>query len=328
MTPPAHATAAATTTPDPAASAIAASTTVAESESPSLELLAFTDPVCTWCWGSEPVLRALERRFGSRLRIGYVMGGLVKDIREFRDDRNGIGGDPEKSNAAIARHYIDASSRHGMPVDVENFHLFSAGVFSTYPQNIAYKAAQLSNPELADRYLRRIREAHAAEGRKTGLRDVLVELASESGLDLAAFLNALEDGSAEKAFRDDLTLTARYGVRGFPTFLLRFQGRETLIRGYQSLASMLAVINSCTRGSILPRAPERTPEAILDYLSRYGRAAPVELAVNFELSDAALAAILEPLETTGRIRKVTAGNGFFVEIPATAGNCEPGTCLL
>jgi len=26
----------------------------------TLELLAFTDPVCTWCWGSEPVLRKLQ----------------------------------------------------------------------------------------------------------------------------------------------------------------------------------------------------------------------------------------------------------------------------
>lgn len=312
---PAAATAAtaATATPDPAA--------------PSLELLAFTDPVCTWCWGSEPVLRALESRFGSRLRIGYVMGGLVKDIREFRDDRNGIGGDPDKSNAAIARHYIDASSRHGMPVDAENFHLFSAGVFSTYPQNIAYKAAQLSNPELADRYLRRIREAHAAEGRKTGLRDVLVELASEAGLDLAAFLGALDDGSAERAFHADLALTARYGVRGFPTFLVRFQGRETLIRGYQSLASMLAVIHSCTGGTLLPRAPEKTAEALLDYLSRYSRAAPVELAVNFGLSDAELATLLESLETTGRIRRVPAGNGYFVEAVAPDGVCDPLTGL-
>lgn len=313
MTPAAATATPATTTPDPV--------------SPSLELLAFTDPVCTWCWGSEPVLRALECRFGSRLRIVYVMGGLVKDIREFRDDRNGIGGDPEKSNAAIARHYIDASNRHGMPVDVEHFHLFSAGVFSTYPQNIAYKAAQLSNPELADRYLRRIREAHAAEGRKTGLRDVLVELASEAGLDLAAFLGALDDGSAERAFRADLALTTRYGVRGFPTFLVRFQGRETLIRGYQSLASMMAVIHSCTGGTLIPRAPEKTAEALLDYLSLYSRAAPVELAVNFGLADAELAALLSSLETTGRIRRVTAGNGYFVEAAAPVVVCDPLTGL-
>ena len=60
-----------------------------------LELLAFTDPVCTWCWGSEPVLRKLRRWYGDQLHIRYLMGGLVEDIRTFYDRANAIGGDPE-----------------------------------------------------------------------------------------------------------------------------------------------------------------------------------------------------------------------------------------
>jgi hypothetical protein len=30
----------------------------------SAQIAAFNDPACTWCWGSEPVLRAVEARFG------------------------------------------------------------------------------------------------------------------------------------------------------------------------------------------------------------------------------------------------------------------------
>ena len=40
----------------------------------------FADPVCTWCWGSVPVLRALEYRYGDQLDITYVMGGMIVDI--------------------------------------------------------------------------------------------------------------------------------------------------------------------------------------------------------------------------------------------------------
>jgi len=104
------------------------------------------------------------------------MGGLVKDIRDFRDQANDIGGDPEKSNEQIARHWLEASERHHMPVRTEGFRLFSAETFSTYPQNIAYKAVELDDPELALRYLRRMREASAAEARETGRREVLIEL--------------------------------------------------------------------------------------------------------------------------------------------------------
>ncbi len=40
-----------------------------------IEITEFTDPVCTWCWGSEPVLWKLETRFGEQVKISYIMGG-------------------------------------------------------------------------------------------------------------------------------------------------------------------------------------------------------------------------------------------------------------
>ena len=164
-----------------------------------LEILAFTDPVCTWCWGSDPVLRKLETWYGDAVSIRYVMGGLVEDIRAFHDRANGIGGDPERSNQQIAQHWLEASERHGMPVRTAGFRLFSAEAVSTYPQNIAFKAAELTNPALAAPYLRRLREASAAEARETGRQTVLIELASELGLDLAAFIGHLQDTSTPTA---------------------------------------------------------------------------------------------------------------------------------
>jgi putative protein-disulfide isomerase len=114
-------------------------------EKPLVEIVEFTDPVCTWCWGSEPVLRKLEMRYGEQIRISYVMGGLVKDIRTFYDSYNDIGRDPERSNTQIAKHWLEASERHGMPVKVAGFRLFSDEYPSTYPQNIAYNATQMED---------------------------------------------------------------------------------------------------------------------------------------------------------------------------------------
>ena len=48
-----------------------------------IEIIEFTDPVCIWCCGSEPVLRKLETRFGEQVKISFVMAGLVKDITSF-----------------------------------------------------------------------------------------------------------------------------------------------------------------------------------------------------------------------------------------------------
>lgn len=55
-----------------------------------IKVIEFTDPVCTWCWGSEPMLRTLEARYGDQVKVEFIMGGLVEDIREFYDSFNNI----------------------------------------------------------------------------------------------------------------------------------------------------------------------------------------------------------------------------------------------
>lgn len=296
----------------------------------ALEILAFTDPVCTWCWGAEPVLRKLQVGYGDQVRIRPVMGGLVEDIRAFYDRANAIGGDPEGSNAQIASHWLEASQRHGMPVRTDGFRLFTAETISTYPQNIAFKAAELSDPALAARYLRRLREASAAEARETGRREVLIELASEVGLDLATFIGHLTDGSAERAFRADLEMTRQFGVRGFPTFGLRFGERALLLRGYQTFPAMQAAIEALTEGALQWRAPTPDADGLLGFLRTFGRAAPVELATVFDLSPTDLERLLAGLEAAGHIRRVAAGNGCFWEPIDSSRACDPvtGLCMI
>ncbi len=294
-----------------------------------VEVLAFTDPVCTWCWGSEPMLRKLEAWYDDGVHLRYVMGGLVKDITEFYDAANAIGGDPERSNAQIARHWLEASERHHMPVRTDGFRLFSADTVSTYPQNIAFKAAELTDASLAARFLRRMREASAAEARETGRREVLMELASDVGLDVATFVDHLDDGSAERAFRDDLQMTARYGVRGFPTFVFRYGGREMMLRGYQSFRAMQAAIAALAGDSLQAQPPAKGSRELVAFLKKYRRAAPIELMTVFELTSEELDALIA--DAGDDVRQVTAGNGVFFEVASPAlGTCDPqtGVCSL
>lgn len=294
-----------------------------------LEILAFTDPVCTWCWGSEPVLRKLTTWYGDAVHIRYVMGGLVEDIRNFYDRANDIGGDPESANAQIARHWLEASQQHGMPVRTEGFRLFTAVTVSTYPQNIAFKAAELTNPKLAARYLRRLREASAAEAREIGRREVLLELASEVGLDIAVFIGHLNDGSAEAAFREDLETTRHYGARGFPTFVFRFGEREVMLRGSQSFASMQAVIDTLSGGVLQARVPQRSPDSLLSFIQIFGNAAPVELATVFDLTMGELESLLSGLTEKGQVHRVEKGNGYFWEAESVSScETESGICTM
>ncbi|MHB8133119.1 MAG: DsbA family protein [Anaerolineaceae bacterium] len=290
-----------------------------------VEVIEFTDPVCTWCWGSEPVLRKLETHYGDQLRIGYVMGGLVKDIRDFYDSFNDIGGDAEHSNAQIAKHWLEASERHGMPVKSEGFRLFSNEYPSTYPQNIAYKAAQKEDQNLADRFLRQMRVASATEARQTNQTEVQIELAAEVGLDIAAFIERINDGSAKAAFEDDLRLTAQFGVRGFPTFLINYGGKSVMLRGYQRFEAFKAVIKSLAGDAVKEQAVEKTEENIIGFIEKHVRVAPIEIQAAFDLSNEELQSLLENLQEKRSVRLTPAGNGFIIELIANPFVCDPNT---
>ena len=295
-----------------------------------IEIIEFTDPVCTWCWGSEPILRKLETRYGKQLIVKNIMGGLVKDIRQFYDSGNDIGRDPELSNKQIAKHWLEASSRHGMPVRTEGFQLFTEKDRSTYPQNIAYKAAQMENYELADKFLRRIREASAAEARQTNKQEVLLELASEIGLNLSLFLGHLKDGSAEAAFKEDLYTTQKYGVRGFPSFLVKYGNQEVILRSFQSFESFKAIIESLAGEEIIEHIPTKNKESILDFIKKYGRVAPIEIQVSFDLTESEMNKVIDTLVKEKSCKLTEAGNGYFIEILSNPLSCdeESGICQI
>jgi putative protein-disulfide isomerase len=291
----------------------------------TIEITEFTDPVCTWCWGSEPVLRKLETRFGEQVKISYIMGGLVQDITSFYDRYNDIGGDPDRSNTNIARHWVDASSRHGMPVRSEGFKLFSREHPSTYPQNIAYKAAQMQDHARADKFLRRIREASAAEARQTNKTEILLELASEVGLDIARFLDDFTHGSAQRAFEQDLAITAKYGARGFPSFLLKYGEKEMVIRGYKRYEEFKALIEHLSGGEIHERPVPANEETIMAFITRYGSVAPIEIQMTFDLTNDERKNAIDSLLNKQMIRKREAGNGYFILPKASAAACDPAT---
>src|SRR5215211_1031978 len=56
----------------------------------------YTDPACSWSWGSEPKLRRLMWEFGDEVRFTWVMGGLARSYGTgYRDSESGVGSGPD-----------------------------------------------------------------------------------------------------------------------------------------------------------------------------------------------------------------------------------------
>ncbi|MCY4731116.1 DsbA family protein [Natronomonas gomsonensis] len=259
----------------------------------------FTDPMCTWCWGSEPVIRHLRVAYGNQIRIEYVMGGLIEDFDDFYDAANDISEPSE-----VGPHWLEASEAHGMPVDTAIFDEDPAQ--STYPASVAYVAARQQDETLASRYLRRLREAYATQVRNVNRREEQVEIAASVGLDVDEFTAALDDGTARAEFEADLSRTRATGVRAFPTYEIDGPEGTRLAGGFQSFEELAAALTA-----VAPSLEQHSPPTVERFVADYGPVATREVAEVYELGDGKTRQTLRALADDGVVRCESRGNGLF-----------------
>jgi predicted DsbA family dithiol-disulfide isomerase len=289
-----------------------------------LEIISYTDPYCTWCWGSEPILRKIQEVYGQQVRIRFVMGGLVEDMRKFSDPGAGIGG--ELWYKQVAEHWLEASNRHKMPVDEQVYYDIKDEVFSTHPACIAFEAAQLQDEEIGVRYLRRLREGAAAERKAIQHFEVQVQLAEEVGLDIEQFTADIQSGKANSIFQEDLQECRMKGVRGFPTFLVRSSEGEVFLRGYTPYQTLESWLQELSKDQLEQKILKGESTQVFDFISRYGKTAIIEVATVFNLDFIEAGKLLTGMAEKGLIFAKKAGNGFLYSLPKQISQeCNPDT---
>lgn len=169
-------------------------------------------------------------------------------------------------------------------------------------------------------------KAVAAKAQKANKTEVLIELAQESGLDIAKFIKSFSDGSAEKAFLEDRKICMEYKVHGFPTFLVKYgEEKQILLRGYQSYENIKEVIKQITNNEIKENKNEATEESVLLFIRKHENVAPVEIEVSFDLSKNNLGKIIESLKNQKLIKVDKAGNGYFISPNYPPMHCDINT---
>ena len=283
-----------------------------------IKIFQFTDPVCVWCWGNEPVIRALDYLYGNKISIEYIMGGLVEDITTLYDISGPKSVVINRANEIIASNWATASARHGMPVNTENMSLFSERYPSSFPQNIAYEAAKRIDHTKAKLFLRRIREATFLESRRTSQMDVIIELATEVGFDTAQFINEYTTGSAPGDFMQERMRCRRNGITGFPSYLIKNGSTKIILGGYQNLSTMHSVIGRLSEGKIKPRKIGPSQANLIDFMRCYETVYPAEIEVVFGIDRDKTDLMIEQLIKTHKVISTPAGNGRRLTITPSA----------
>jgi predicted DsbA family dithiol-disulfide isomerase len=242
----------------------------------SIEVVEFTDPGCSWAWGTEPKLRLLRWRFGDRLRWRRVLGGLIGDMSNYVDGAF----DPVRA----AKRYIPyweqvyKLTRQSYPTKLQ--WMYS----STDVQGRAVKAAELQSDEAGGAVLRRLREQIFVFGEPADtVKRIIAAVRGIEGLDQERFAVDLESELAEKAFKEDweetrrpneyvMTLEGDWPGIGrakhteghwrfvFPTIVFSGADHETTVPGWCAYDDYESALEFQLPGSTDERRPDPTPQ--------------------------------------------------------------------
>ncbi len=221
----------------------------------AVHILYFSDPICSACWGIEPQLRKLKMEYDNYYEIEYKMGGLLPswDI----DSKNKI-----KNPVELAHHWEEVGDYYGMPIDGDIW--LEDPLSSSYPPSIAFKAAQLQNEEQALKFYRRIKEMLFLEKRNIAKWEWIEKAALESELDIDLLKTDFE-GEAQRLFQEDLEISKKMGVRGFPTlFFSNAEGKQLVIYGVRPYMDFEeAMLKLCPQA--IKQPINKTHEGLFDY---------------------------------------------------------------
>ena len=280
-------------------------------EEKKLKIAHFTDPLCFWCYAMEPEVRKVRVLLEDQLDYRIVMGVLSSDISEI------IGTDEDAElryeiyRAMLANHFRDVAPKVGMPLALDNMLANGPEDLVSLPLSLAYCAMRMIDEDIAEAYLRRMRECVFAEGRSLASVEDQVELASEFPIDMEQFRSNLEGDEIASILQQGVDECRLYGIASFPTLIMQWGNMRLAVQGYHDFEGIKRAIAQVTDGDIILSDAEFSTRALETYVDRFGKAAAREIQTMFSLNDAQLANAMMDLVSTGRYKTQSCGTSYF-----------------
>lgn len=223
-----------------AAPSLEATLVHASAVKPDWELTYVGDPMCSWCWGVAPLVAHLPDYCSERgASFSIITGGL----------RPG-GGDPwnDQFRAFLRQHWTEVSRATGQRFEMDLLEREQFN-YDTEPACRAVVVARslIAGTDANDRslaaFFAALQHRFYVENQEPGDLDFYREPVAAIGLDFASFSEHYASPAARVATLDEFRINRSWGVRGFPSFVLRNGERaEVLASGFIDLPTLDARI--------------------------------------------------------------------------------------
>lgn len=273
-----------------------------------MKLTIFSDAVCTWSYGEEKVLRAIDYIYCGKIEMDNIMAGMISDYHDILPMNMKDNDSDEMANKILLQIWQTGSNIHGMPIMIKAPNLLSRKNPSTNIIDCAFIAARITEFSLSNKFLRKLREATMLDGLNTMDENICADIAQEIGIDRVKFIENFRNFSKEEFLNDRIATFDRRMVT-FPNFMyVDEKKREHVIRGYKTKNQLIEFIDKFS--NLKKRYIVADEKHILDFIKQYKRVFRVELKETFDISDIDLDEILERLEKQEAIIKNEVGNGI------------------
>ena len=187
----------------------------------SLRLYYFHDPMCSWCWAFRPLWKKIVANLPDYVSDQRVLGGLAPDTDQAM---------PQDMQAKLRG--IWQKIQQTVPGTQFNFEFWEkcSPRRSSYAACRAVIATRRQDPRHEENMILAIQRAYYLEARNPADRSTLIELAHEIGLDGERFTRELDNPDTHQALLEEVELTRRLDVKGFPTLLMEKRGVFTPIQ--------------------------------------------------------------------------------------------------
>lgn len=197
-------------------------------------LIYIHDPMCSWCWGFEPLRQQLFEALAGKMQIRRLVGGLAPDSDQPM---------PVEMQKGLQQTWRRIEEI--IPGTRFNYAFWSdcAPRRSTYPSNRAVIAARQQGEEFDPLMTARIQKAYYLEARNPSDNETLVELAADIGLDAGRFADSLASEATHRLLLDEIASSRAMGVDSFPSLVVEHNGKQRHVQvNYTNLDAMLQPI--------------------------------------------------------------------------------------
>lgn len=192
----------------------------------STQLIYIMDPMCSWCWGFNPVMQQiLKQAKAANVAVTLRVGGLRTGQQALLD---------ESKRAYILQHWRAVAEATGQPFNFVEA-LPSGFLYNTEPACRALVVARELDQTCLFAFLDMLQRAFYQESQDITQPRVLRDLAVQAGYDSNAFCLAFDAPETQAATEAEFSWVSNLAVSGFPTLLAQSQQQYALItNGYQS----------------------------------------------------------------------------------------------